>query len=86
MPFYHSEETGTYHVNEAAPAKIVPGPQRHKWSSKLDWGGAVTCVKCGCVRRMPYGSQMDTYQMAGESTTTTVRPDCTGKKPETTKP
>ena len=50
MGFYHHPSIGTFHLNEAAPSRVVPGPERHKWDSKQERGKTSTCTKCGCRR------------------------------------
>ncbi len=78
MGIYHHPSIGTFHLNEAAPRRVVPGPERHSWASKrLLRGQSTTCTKCGCVRA--YGRDYETrYQMPGQKFDSLERPPCTG--------
>ncbi|MCX6216580.1 hypothetical protein [Spirosoma sp.] len=77
MAFYHSPETGTYHLNEVKPARVVPGNERHKWDNKPEWGQKATCIKCGCIKSRNKPEYTETYRMPN-SKETTERPACNG--------
>lgn len=78
MGIYHHPSIGTFHLNEAAPRRVVPGHERHNWASKrLLRGQSTTCTKCGCKRA--YGRDHETrYQMPGQKFDSQERPPCTG--------
>ncbi len=67
MSFHYLPGIGTFHLNEVKPPRIVPGHERHKWSSKPGWGEQTTCLKCGCVKRRKrtQPDYTETYQMPG---------------------
>ena len=78
MAFYHSPELGTYHLNEAKPARVVPGNERHKWARKIGWGESTVCLKCGCFKTKKKPDYIEMYLMRGGEIVT-ERPACTGK-------
>ncbi len=81
MGFYYAERFGTFHLNEGKPARVVPGHERHKWSSRPAWGEQTTCLKCGCVKRRRKPEYSETYQVPGHQETT-ERPACQPPKTE----
>jgi hypothetical protein len=77
MSFHYHPAIGTFHLNEAAPRRVVPCHERHKWDSKQVRGQFSTCVKCGCTRM--YNRDYSVYYRANAaSLPTEMRPPCTG--------
>ncbi len=68
------------HLNVVTPARVVPGPLRHKWSRKPERGQTATCSKCGCQKcyRTDYTT---VYRLKGSAAVLDERPDCTPPTP-----
>ena len=82
MSFYNVPGVGVVHFNEGKPPRVVPGPERHKWSRKLTERGQVaTCLKCGCQKCYRYTYEV-VFRRAGETQVLPERPPCTGSKLE----
>lgn len=73
---------GLVHFQEVAPARVVPGHERHKWDRKAAWGETATCLKCGCIkwRLKTQPDYSEVYQMPGSTAMLEERPACTGPK------
>jgi hypothetical protein len=68
---------GGFHLSTVKPPRIVPAGERHKWSGPAVRGGkAVTCQRCGCVKR--YCRDYSTTYRMPDGPEVTERPNCTG--------
>jgi hypothetical protein len=75
MSFQYYPGIGVVHLQTVKPARVVPGPKRHKWSRKPERGQTAKCLKCGCVKcyRLNYET---VYRLPDSAEILTERPDC----------
>jgi hypothetical protein len=75
MSFQHFPGVGMVHLQEVKRARVVPGPERHKWSRIPQRGQTATCTKCGCQKcyRKDYNV---VYRPKGQTEILTERPAC----------
>ena len=75
MSFQHIPGVGTVHFQDIKPPRVVPGPERHRWTRIPQRGQTATCLKCGCQKcyRLDYST---VYRLQGQTKILTERPAC----------
>jgi hypothetical protein len=70
-------EVVNYHVSTVAPARVVPGNERHSWKggAARKPGTSAECEYCGAQQHAQH-NYITTYSAAGSIVRSPVRPSC----------